>query len=259
MSFAGVGMRNEDVTVMARRALVTGGSSGIGRCIAETLARDGCDVGVFYSGKPEDGRGVVERIESFGRRAWSCVGDVRDVRQVNEAVESLAGQWGGIDILVNNAGIFRDGVIWKMTDDAWRDVVDVDLGGVFHFCRAVVPVMRKHGGGAIVNISSINGMRGKFGQTNYSAAKAGVIGLTKALAKEVARFNVTVNAVAPGLIETPILDAMPEDAREKALAEVLVGRPGSVEDVAEAVAFLCGDRARFITGEVLRVDGGQYI
>ncbi len=242
-----------------RRALVTGGSSGIGRCIAETLARDGCDVGIFYQGRPEDAQPVIERIESFGRRAWSQVGDVRDVGQVNGAVESLVGQWGGIDVLVNNAGILRDRVIWKMTDDDWRDVLEVDLSGVFYFCRAVVPVMRKNGWGAIVNISSINGMRGKRGQTNYSAAKAGVIGLTKALAKEVACFNVTVNAVAPGMIETPILDALPQEARQQALSEILLGRIGCVEDVAETVGFLCGDRARFITGDVIRVDGGQYV
>ncbi len=216
-------------------------------------------MGIFYAGDPGDAGPVVERIESFGRRAWSRVGDVRDVGDVNEAVEAFVGEMGGLDILVNNAGIFRDQVIWKMTDDEWGDVIDVDLGGVFNFSRAAVPALRSNDWGAIVNISSINGMRGKFGQTNYSAAKAGVIGLTKALAKEMARFNVTVNAVAPGIVETPILEAMPAEARQRALSEVLMGRAGTVEDVAEAVAFLCGDRARFITGEVLRVDGGQYI
>ncbi len=242
-----------------KRAFVTGGSSGIGKCIAETLACDGCDVGVFYLGEPDDGRPVVDCIEAAGRRAWSMVGDVRDASSVNEAVESFASMAGGIDVLVNCAGIFRDSVIWKMTDEQWQDVLDVDLSGVFFGCRAAVPIMRQHGGGAIVNISSINGMRGKFGQTNYSAAKAGVIGLTKSLAKEVARFDITVNAVAPGLIETPILEAMSPAAKEAAVGEILLGRPGRVEDVADAVSFLCSDRARFITGEVLRVDGGQYI
>jgi len=242
-----------------RRALVTGGCRGIGRCIAETLARDGCDVGLFDAGAEEEGRAVVERIESLGRRAWLRIGDVREAAQVNGAVETLASRWGGIEVLVNNAGIFRDQVIWKMRDEEWRDVIDVDLTGVFHCCRAAVPLMRQGDWGAIVNIASINGMRGKFGQTNYSAAKAGVIGLTKALAREVARFNVTVNAVAPGLIQTSILDAMSEEARQQSVSEILLGRPGRVEDVAELVAFLCGEHARFITGEVIRVDGGQYI
>ncbi|MEK7710355.1 MAG: SDR family NAD(P)-dependent oxidoreductase [Planctomycetota bacterium] len=242
----------------ARRALVTGGGRGIGRAICEALARDGHDVAIVDRDETE-ARAVVNRIESLGRRGWLGVGDVRDSGQVDSLVEALGERWGGIDVLVNNAGIVRDQVIWKMTDDEWRDVIDVDLGGVFNCCRAVVPLMRKNGWGAIVNISSINGMRGKFGQTNYSAAKAGVIGLTKALAKEVARFNVTVNAVAPGFIETSILESMPTQAKEQAISEILLGRSGRVEDVAEAVAFLCSDRARFITGEVIRVDGGQYV
>ncbi len=175
------------------------------------------------------------------------------------SVEGFVEHFGGIDILVNNAGIFCDRVIWKMTDDQWRRVIDVDLTGVFNCSRAAAVAMHGNGSGAIVNISSINGMRGKFGQTNYAAAKAGVIGLTKSLARELARDRITVNAVAPGMIETPILDAMPAEALAAAAAEILLGRMGRVEDIAEVVAFLCSDRARFITGEVIRVDGGQYI
>jgi 3-oxoacyl-[acyl-carrier protein] reductase len=242
-----------------RRALVTGGSSGIGRSIAETLARDGVDVGIFFHGDNQDAAPVVRSIESHGRRAWFQTGDVRDAAMVHAALEKFVGYMGGLEILVNCAGIFRDQVIWKMTDEEWNDVIGVDLDGVFHFCRAAVPNLRRGGWGAIVNISSINGLRGKFGQTNYSAAKAGVIGLTKALAREVARFNVTVNAVAPGLIETPALAQMPVEARNESVREILLGRPGRAEDVAELTAFLCGDRARFITGEVIRVDGGQYV
>ncbi len=249
-------------SLVTRRALVTGGSSGIGACVAELLARDGCDVAVLdleLPGSDGPGGGVPGRIRSQGREVLTLQGDVRDSVWVRSAVDSMVEKWGGVDILVNCAGIFRDQVIWKMDDQQWHDVIDVDLSGVFHCCKAVAPVMRAAGWGCIVNISSINGMRGKFGQTNYSAAKAGVIGLTKALARELARSDVTVNAVAPGLIETPILESMTEVAREAAVSEILLGRPGRVEDVGEMVAFLCGDRARFITGEVIRVDGGQYI
>ncbi len=242
-----------------RRALVTGGSSGIGRCIAETLARDGYDVGIFYLGPPAEGRPVAEAIEGHGRRAWQREGDVSDPAQARDAVDGFVNDLGGIEILVNNAGIFRDQVIWKMTDEQWQRVIDVDLTGVFNCARAAVGTMRAAGGGAIVNVSSVVGLRGRFGQTNYAAAKAGVIGLTKSLARELARYDVTVNAVAPGPIETSILDAMAPEAREQLVGEILLGRIGRVEDVAELVAFLCSDRARFITGEVIRVDGGQYI
>ncbi len=243
----------------ARRALVTGGARGIGRCIAATLARDGCDVCVFDREFPDDADQFVAKIESLGCQCTMIAGDVRDAAAVGDAIESVVGRWGGLDILVNNAGIVRDQVSWKMSDDQWHDVIDVNLTGAFYASRAAIPYMRETGWGAMINLSSINGMRGKFGQANYAAAKAGLIGLTKSLAKEVARFGITVNAVAPGLIETDIVRSMSADALKQAVGEILVNRPGQVEDVAEAVAFLAGDRARFITGEVLRVDGGQYI
>ncbi len=242
-----------------RRALVTGGARGIGRCIVETLARDGCDVCVFDSKLPDDADQLSAAIESRDRRSMMLSGDVRDAAAVGNAIESVVGRWGGLDILVNNAGIVRDQVSWKMSDEQWRDVIDVNLTGAFHACRAAIPCMREVGWGAIVNLASINGMRGKFGQSNYAASKAGLIGLTKSLAKEVARFGITANAVAPGLIETDIVRSMSDEALKQAVGEVLLNRPGQVEDVAEAVSFLAGDRARFITGEVLRVDGGQYI
>lgn len=242
-----------------RTALVTGGSSGIGRCIAQTLARDGCDVCIVYVGAPEDGQQVVKEIEDHGRGGLAIVANVADSSAVNTAIERCTADLGAPAILVNCAGIFRDQVSWKMSDEQWHAVIETNLTGAFHCARAVIPGMRQTGWGAIVSISSINGLRGKFGQSNYSASKAGLIGLTKALAREVASFGITVNAIAPGMIETPILKAMPIDALEESVKEILVGRIGQPEDIAEAVAFLCSEKARFITGEVIRVDGGQYI
>ncbi|MDP7005404.1 MAG: SDR family NAD(P)-dependent oxidoreductase [Phycisphaerales bacterium] len=229
----------------APRVIVTGGCSGIGLGIVSMLMSDGYEVGVLD----------VNLDES--QQVWGRAVDVSDSAQVNAAISEFA--QGGLDALVNNAGVVRDNVSWKMSDEEWQQVIDVNLTGVFNCCRAAIPFMREANKGSIVNIASINGLRGKFGQSNYSAAKAGVIGLTKTLAKETAKFNVTVNAIAPGMIETKILDGMSDGQRVAALSEILLGRIGTVEDVAGAVAFLCSERARFITGEVIKVDGGQYI
>jgi 3-oxoacyl-[acyl-carrier protein] reductase len=174
-------------------------------------------------------------------------------------VKTVLDEFGRLDILVNNAGINWDGVVWKMTEEQWDAVINVDLKGCFNYIRAVSPIFREQKSGKIVNITSINALRGKFGQTNYSAAKAGVIGLTKAVAKELGRYSINVNAVAPGMIETEMMKDLPQEIKQKAIDETVFGRLGKPEDVAHVVTFLCSEAARHITGEVIKVDGGQYI
>ena len=240
-------------------ALVTGGSRGIGRAIAVDLARSGCDVAFTYRSDSEGAKTTARQIEATGRCALGLKADGRDATAPGKAVMDVVGRFGRIDILVNNAGLNRDGVVWKMTDDAWAEVIDADLGAAFRFTRAVVPIFREAGSGRIVNVSSINGLRGKFGQSNYAAAKAGLIGFTKSIARELGGFNVTANVVAPGLIETDMVKAMPEEAKAKSLSEIVLGRLGEPDDVAAAVTFLAGPGAKHITGVVLQVDGGQYL
>ncbi|OGR49928.1 MAG: beta-ketoacyl-ACP reductase [Elusimicrobia bacterium GWC2_65_9] len=242
-----------------KKAFVTGGSRGIGRAICLELARRGADVAFDYQGPAAQGEAVVRELAALGRRARCAVVDAADTEAVESCVEAAASALGGLDILVNNAGITADAVLWKMTESQFDDVIAVNLKGTFNHIRAAAPRLRKAGGGRIVNISSINGLRGKFGQANYCASKAGVIGLTKAAARELGASGVTVNCVAPGMIETEMAAGVPEEVRAKALAETLLGRLGRPEDVAHTVAFLCGDGARHITGVVIQVDGGQYL
>jgi 3-oxoacyl-[acyl-carrier protein] reductase len=174
-------------------------------------------------------------------------------------VDAVVKEFGHIDILINNAGVNRDAVVWKMTEQQWDEALDINLKGYFNYIHAVAPLFKEQKGGKIVNVTSINGIRGKFGQANYTAAKAGIIGLTKTVARELARSNVNCNAVAPGLIETDMMKQAPEDVKQKALAEIVLGRMGAPEEVAWVVTFLCTEKARHITGEVIKVDGGQYI
>ncbi len=240
-------------------ALVTGGASGIGTAVALEFARHGADVAIVDILVGEAARQVLAAIEAEGVRGLALAADVADRARARDVVAEVRERFGGLHILATCAGINRDALIWKMSVEEWEAVLDVDLGGTFHYCQAVAPIFREQRYGKIVTISSINGLRGKVGQVNYSAAKAGVIGLTKALAKELARSHVNVNAVAPGFILTPMTAAMPAEAREAAIAEIPMGQPGTPEDVAALVAFLCTDRARHITGEVIKVDGGQDI
>jgi 3-oxoacyl-[acyl-carrier protein] reductase len=240
-------------------AIVTGGTRGIGRTIVLDLAANGADIALNYRKSADLAAELAETIQDMGRRAMIVQADVSSFDDAQAMVQKVLDEFGQVDILVNNAGVNWDGVVWKMTEEQWDRVIDVDLKGTFNYTRAVTPTFRGQGSGKIVNITSINGLRGKFGQTNYSAAKAGVIGFTKACARELGRYSVNVNAVAPGLIETEMVREAPEQVREMALAEIVLGRLGLPEEVAYVVTFLCTEKARHITGQVIQVDGGQYI
>ena len=240
-------------------AIVTGGTRGIGRAIVLDLATNGADVAFTYRQSTDLGRELVDLIREMGRRSLVVQADVSSFDDAQAMVQRVLDEFGQLDILVNNAGLNWDGVVWKMAEEQWDRVIEVDLKGTFNYTRAVAPIFRKQGSGKIVNITSINGLRGKFGQTNYSAAKAGVIGFTKACARELGRYNVNVNAIAPGLIETEMVKEAPGEVRDMALAEIVLGRLGLPDDVAHVVTFLCSEKARHITGQVIQVDGGQYI
>ena len=228
-------------------ALVTGGSRGIGRAIALELGRAGAKVVLSYRTGREEAQEVAAEI---GGRAFEA--DVSDAA----SAKALVDEAGDLDVLVNNAGVTRDGVLARMSDDDWREVIDTNLSSVFYTCRAAARPMMKKRGGSIVNISSIVGVHGNFGQTNYAASKAGIIGFTKSLARELGSRNVRANVVAPGYVRSRLTDVLPEEATKTMLDATPLGRLGDPEDVAGAVRFLCADEARFVTGAVLLVDGG---
>jgi 3-oxoacyl-[acyl-carrier protein] reductase len=242
-----------------KNAIVTGGSRGIGTAICLDLAANGANVALNFRKSATEAQHVVDEIKRMGRKALAVQADVSSFEDAQRMVRQVIEEFGSLEILVNNAGINWDGVIWKMSEEQWDAVINIDLKGTFNYCRAVAPIFRDQKYGKIVNITSINGMRGKFGQTNYSAAKAGVIGFTKALAKELGRSNVNVNAVAPGFILTEMYETVPEEVKQQALAEIALGRAGKPEEVAWVVSFLCSEKSRHITGECVQVSGGQYI
>jgi 3-oxoacyl-[acyl-carrier protein] reductase len=234
-------------------ALVTGGSRGIGAAVCTELARAGAEVVVNYTSNAEAAEGVRDAI---GGSAHAVKGDVSTMQGATGLVEQVESEVGPIGILVNNAGITRDNLIMKLAEEDWHDVIDTNLGGAFFTCRAVARPMLKRRAGTIVNMSSVVGVHGNAGQTNYAASKAGLIGLTKSLAKELGGRGIRVNAIAPGYISTELTDALPEPAREAILKSTPLGRLGTTDDVARAVRFLVSDAAAFVTGHVLAVDGG---
>lgn len=245
-------------------ALVTGGSSGIGRAIVGELARQGVQVAFTYLSAPGRDEGlkageVVRQVEERGCQALAMETDGADSASASQAVERVLAEFGSLEILVNNAGISDDAVIWKMGETQWDRVLAVNLKQAFNYIRAVAPIFRERESGKIVNVASINAMRGKFGLANYSASKAGLLGLTRVVAVELGRYHVNVNAVAPGLILTPLTGSLAPEVIEGARQETVFKRLGEPEDVAHVVVFLCTEGARHITGEVIRVDGGQLI
>ena len=239
---------------MARVALVTGGTRGIGRAIVERLKSDGMKVAAGYSGNDA-------AAEDLKRATGAMVikGNVGNIDDCKRAVEAVQAELGPIDVLVNNAGITRDGVFHRMTPEQWSEVIRVNMDSLFNMTRQVIEGMREREWGRIINISSINGQKGQIGQTNYSAAKAGMIGFTKALALENARKGVTVNAIAPGYIDTEMVQAVPEKVLESIIAGIPVGRLGRGEEIADMVAFLAGENAGYVTGSTLSLNGGQYM
>jgi acetoacetyl-CoA reductase len=239
---------------MARVAIVTGGTRGIGEAISLALQEAGMTVAANYAGNDERAKAFTDRT---GIKAYKW--DVSDYDACQAGCAQVASELGDVAVLVNNAGITRDGTILKMTYAMWKEVMDTNLGGCFNMAKAVFPGMREKKWGRIVNIGSINGQAGQYGQVNYAAAKSGIHGFTKALAQEGARAGVTVNAIAPGYIDTDMVAAVPADVLEKIVAKVPVGRLGQASEIARGVAFLCSDEAGFVTGSTLSINGGQHM
>jgi acetoacetyl-CoA reductase len=239
---------------MSRVAIVTGGTRGIGRAISETLKADGFTVVANYAGNEEKARAFTAETGIAAYR-W----DVGDHQACVEGCARVASEVGPIDVLVNNAGITRDATLLRMSFDDWYDVMRINLGGCFNMAKGCFAGMKERGWGRIVNIGSINGQAGQYGQVNYAAAKSGIHGFTKALAQDGARFGITVNAVAPGYIDTDMVAAVPENVLEKIVARIPVGRLGRADEIARAVAFLCSDDAGFVTGSTMSINGGQHM
>jgi 3-oxoacyl-[acyl-carrier protein] reductase len=244
------------IDLTGKAALVTGGSRGIGKAIGLRLARQGADVAFTFKGNAQAARDTAAEIEAIGRRALPIQADASDPESADTVVKSVLEAFGKVDILVNNAGVTRDDLIMRMSAEAWREVLETNLFGAFWMIKAVTRPMLKARGGRIVNITSVSGQAGQTGQANYSSAKAGLIGLTKATARELASRGITANAVAPGFVLTELTKDLPEALQAQINERTPLGRFGTTEEVADAVAFLVSDEAGYITGQVLAVDGG---
>lgn len=239
-----------------KTAVVTGGSRGIGLAIAKKLAAGGANIAVLYVGEEAEGQNAVEELRAMGAKAEAYFCDVSDFEASKKVVDAVIGEFGGIDILINNAGITRDKLVLNMDEKDFDAVINVNLKGTFNMIKHTYKHFMKKRAGRIVSTSSIVGLNGNAGQANYAASKAGIIGLTKSVARELAGRNVTVNAVAPGYIGTDMTNVLPEKVKEAMKAQIPAKRIGTPEDVANVVAFLCSDEAAYVTGEVIRVDGG---
>jgi 3-oxoacyl-[acyl-carrier protein] reductase len=247
------------MSLTGKCAVVTGASRGIGRAIALELASQGAKVVVNYSGSEQKALQVVDEIKANGGEAIAVQANVSDSVSVQQLMKAAVDTYGSLDILVNNAGITRDNLLMRMKDDEWDDVINTNLKGVFLCTKAVTRQMMKQRAGRIINISSIVGVVGNSGQANYVAAKAGVIGLTKTTAQELATRNILVNAIAPGFITTEMTDNLPEELKEAMLKQIPLAKLGQPEDIAKAVAFLASDNANYITGQTLHIDGGMVM
>lgn len=244
---------------MARVALITGSSGALGRAIAERLGEEGFDLALHYRKGREEAEKLSRELETSGIRARPYQADICKPVEVARLVQRVEEELGPISVVVNNAGLVRDKTIHKLTDEDWDLVLDTNLRGAFHICRSVVPSLRKRKDGRIINISSIVGAMGNYGQTNYAASKAGLIGMTKSLAKELARDLITVNAVCPGFMDTPMVRGVPASVQEKLVAQIPLGRFGEPSAVGDAVAYLAGRGGAWVTGQILHVNGGMYM
>jgi 3-oxoacyl-[acyl-carrier protein] reductase len=247
------------MNLKGKNAIVTGGSIGIGTSIAIALAQAGANVALNYRRHADEANAIIAEIEKLGRKGLAVQADVASTQEAEAMVKKVVEEFGSIDVLVCNAGINRDSPVWKMTEEQWDQVLGTNLKGYFNYIRAVAPYFREQNHGRIINITSINGLRGKFGQSNYAASKAGIIGLTKTVARELGRNQVTVNAVAPGMIMTDMAKQLEQKWLDIAIAETVLNKLGTPEDVANLVVFLASDLAGHITGQIISVDGGQYI